>query len=58
VSSDELLSLEHARLVLRADHGIAVDRGRIVREAIAELLADLETNREDSLVVRRLQRRR
>jgi len=58
VSSDELLSLEHARLVLRADHGIAVDRGRIVREAIAELLADLEANGEDSLVVRRLQRRR
>ena len=58
VSSDELLSLEHARLVLRADHGIAVDRGRIVREAIAELLADLEAHGEDSLVVRRLQRRR
>jgi hypothetical protein len=58
VSSDELLSLEHARLILRADHGIAVDRGRIVREAIAELLADLDANREDSLVVRRLQRRR
>ena len=58
VSSDELLSLEHARLILRADHGIAVDRGRIVREAIAELLTDLEANAEDSLVVRRLQRRR
>jgi hypothetical protein len=58
VSSDELLSLEHARLILRADHGIAVDRGRIVREAIAELLTDLEANGEDSLVVRRLQRRR
>ena len=57
VSSDELLSLEHARLILRADHGIAVDRGRIVREAIAELLTDLEANGEDSLVVRRLQRR-
>jgi hypothetical protein len=58
VSSDELLSLEHARLILRAEHGIAVDRGRIVREAIAELLADLQANGEDSLVVRRLQRRR
>lgn len=58
VSSDELLSLEHTRLILRAEHGIAVDRGRIVREAIAELLADLQGNGEDSLVVRRLQRRR
>jgi hypothetical protein len=58
VSSNELLSLEHARLILRAEHGIAVDRGRIVREAIAELLADLQANGEDSLVVRRLQRRR
>lgn len=56
VSSEELVSLEHARLVLRAEHGIGVDRGRIVREAIAELLADLEAHGEDSLVVRRLQR--
>jgi hypothetical protein len=57
VSSQELLALEHARLVLRAEHGIAVDRGRIVREAIAELLADLDARGEESLVVRRLQRR-
>jgi DNA invertase Pin-like site-specific DNA recombinase len=56
VSSQELLALERARLVLRAEHGVAVDRGRIVREAIAELLADLEAHGEDSLVVRRLQR--
>jgi len=54
VSSDELFALEAARLVLRAEHGIAMDRGRLVREAVAEMLLDLETNGEDSVVVRRL----
>ena len=54
VSSDELLELEHARLILRAQHGVAVDRGRIVREAIAILLADLESKGEASVLVRRL----
>jgi hypothetical protein len=33
---------------------MAVDRGRIVREAIAAVLADLETRGEDSELVRRL----
>ena len=33
VSADELIDLEQARLVLRGEHGLAVDRGRIVREA-------------------------
>ena len=42
VTSDELLDLEHARLTLRRDHGLAVDRGRLVREAVAMVLADLE----------------
>jgi hypothetical protein len=45
---------EQARLMLRARHGMAVDRGRIVREAIAAMLADLETNADDSELVRRL----
>jgi hypothetical protein len=54
VSQDELLALEQARLTLRAEHGMAVDRGRIVREAIAAALADLETNGRESDVVRRL----
>ncbi|QCW77157.1 hypothetical protein EQG64_05560 [Streptomyces sp. S6] len=35
VSAEELMDLEHARLVLRGEHGLAVDRGRIVREAVA-----------------------
>ena len=54
VSAEELLALEQARLTLRARHSMAVDRGRIVREAIAAMLADLETGGEDSELVRRL----
>ena len=54
VSDDELLALEHARLALRGRHGLAVDRGRVVREAIAVLLADFEEHGEESMLVRRL----
>jgi hypothetical protein len=54
VSDEELLALEHARLVLRAQHGLVVDRGRVVREAIAVLLANLEEYGDNSLLVRRL----
>jgi hypothetical protein len=54
VSPEELVELEHARLVLRADHGLAVDRGRIVREALAVVIADLEAKGVDSILVRRL----
>lgn len=54
VSEDELLALEQTRLVLRADYGLTVDRGRIVREAIAVLLADFEEYGESSMLVQRL----
>ncbi len=54
VTAEELLDLEHARLTLRRTHGVAVDRGRLVREAIALVLADLEANGEASALVRRL----
>jgi hypothetical protein len=53
-SPEELFELERARLALRADHGLAVDRGRIVREALALVLADLGAQGEDSVLVRRL----
>jgi len=53
-SPDELLDLETARLHLRAEHGLAVDRGRIVREALAVVIADLEAKGESSILVRRL----
>ena len=54
LTPQELLDLEQARLRLRAEFGIAIDRGRIVREAIAELLADLHDAGPDSQVVRNL----
>ena len=54
VSGDELVALEQARLQLRARHGLPVDRGRIVREAVAVMLADLDENGEESVLVRRL----
>ena len=53
MSGTELFELERARLALRS-YGISVDRGRIVREALAVVLADLDQAGEDSLVARRL----
>ena len=53
LSAVELLDLEHARLALRR-FGFVVDRGRLVREAIAILLADLDARGKDSLVARRV----
>ena len=54
VTSDELLDIEHTRLMLRRANGLAVDRGRLVREALALVLADFEANGDDSALVRRL----
>jgi hypothetical protein len=54
VTSEELLRIEHARLALRSGHGLAVDRGRLVREALALVLTDLEAHGEQSALVRRL----
>ena len=54
ISAEELLALETARLTLRGQHGVAADRGRIVREAITVLLADLAERGEDSVLVQRL----
>jgi hypothetical protein len=54
VTADELLDIEHARLLLRRNHGVAVDRGRLVREAVAIALADLESRGDESVIVQRL----
>ncbi|UQS24276.1 hypothetical protein L1857_16310 [Amycolatopsis thermalba] len=54
VSGDELVAMEQARLSLRAEHGLAIDRGRLVREAVAVLLADFDEHGADSVLVRRL----
>ena len=53
LSTEELLDLERARLALLR-YGAAADRGRIVREAIAVLLADLDARGKDSLLARRI----
>ena len=53
LSATELLDLEHARLMLRR-FGFVLDRGRLVREAIAILLADLDARGKDSLIARRI----
>jgi hypothetical protein len=53
LSGAELIELERARLALRS-YGISADRGRIVREAITVLLADLDTLGEKSLLAERL----
>ena len=55
LSADELIDLEQGRLTLRG-LGMTVDRGRLVREAIAVLLADLDARGPDSLLARRLDR--
>ncbi len=57
VTSDELIDLEQTRLALRREHGLAVDRGRIVREAINLALRSVEAEGEASPLVRRLHER-
>jgi len=54
VTADELLDIEQARLSLRRHQSLAVDRGRLVRQAIAIALEDLEANGDDSVLVQRL----
>jgi hypothetical protein len=53
LSAAELVDLERARLALRR-FGLVIDRGRLVREAIAVLLADLDARGKDSLLARRI----
>ncbi|MFZ2502009.1 MAG: hypothetical protein WAW88_05020 [Nocardioides sp.] len=54
LTSAELLDIERARLQLRSSHGLAVDRGRLIREAVAIALADLMINGDESVLVARL----
>ena len=54
LSPDELFDLDQARLQLRGDLGLAADRGRIVRESIAVIIADLEAKGDQSILARRL----
>jgi hypothetical protein len=54
ITDEELLEIEHARLSLRRSQGIVVDRGRLVREAVAIVLAELEAKGAKSALVKRL----
>lgn len=54
VTSAELMEIEQVRLRLRGEHGLAVDRGRLVREAVGLVLAEFEAQGGDSALVRRL----
>jgi hypothetical protein len=54
VSGEELLDLEEARLALMRNHGLKVDRGRIVRAALVEVLADLDRLGADAPLIARL----
>ncbi len=51
---EDLMGLERARLALRAQHGIAADRGKIVRMALAYVLEDFEARADDSILLRKL----
>lgn len=54
LSSDELVALDEAKSALYRDQGIKVDRGRIVRQAVAVVVADLQAKGEASILARRL----
>ena len=51
---EDLMALEQARLQLRSQHGVAADRGRIVRAALAYILEDFEARGEDAILLRHL----
>ena len=56
-SSEELFALEDATLELKRRHGINLDRGRLVRTAVALALLDLAENGAESAVVTELNRK-
>lgn len=53
-TSDDLMAIESARLTMRSKHGVAADRGRIVRAALAYVLEDFDARGEDSILLHRL----
>ena len=53
-TAEDLMAIERTRLSLRSQHGVAADRGKIVRAALAYVLEDFEARAEDSILLRRL----
>jgi hypothetical protein len=56
-TAEELIDLENARILLRRQHGVAVNLCRIVREALAQVLSELERDGADASLVKRLTQR-
>lgn len=54
-TGSDLTRLERVRLSLRSEHQMHVDRGRLVRAALEEVLEDFELRGPSSLLLRRLQ---
>ncbi|OUZ06406.1 hypothetical protein BHE97_19085 [Aeromicrobium sp. PE09-221] len=54
LTSEELLALEQARIQLRAELGRKIDRGRLVRAAMALALEDIGARGSESDIARRL----
>lgn len=54
ISSRQLMTIEQARLRLKGEFGLRVDRGRLVREAVAIVLDELDKSGADSEIVQRL----
>ncbi|PIE21396.1 MAG: hypothetical protein CSA64_02225 [Arachnia propionica] len=53
-SSEELYALEDAVLQLKRHHGLNLDRGRVVRTAVALALRDLAASGDDAEIVAEL----
>jgi hypothetical protein len=53
-TAEDLVSLERARLKLRSEHGVAADRGRIVRASLSYVLEDFDARGDDSILLRKL----
>jgi hypothetical protein len=49
------MELEKTRLELRSEHGVAADRGKIVRAALSYVLEDFSARSNDSILLRKLQ---
>lgn len=54
LTSAELMAVEHARLQLRSELGRTIDRGRLVRAALATALADYDDHGADSAIAQQL----
>lgn len=50
-TKEDLMGLETVRLKLRGEHGIAADRGKIVRAALGYVLDDFEARGQDSILL-------